>query len=62
MLFSKMNMTFVPPSRKAPGLPEALDAFFIRALQAEPERRPRSAAAFLEEFLAAAGLAPARPA
>jgi tRNA A-37 threonylcarbamoyl transferase component Bud32/tetratricopeptide (TPR) repeat protein len=54
MLFTKMNMVFVPPSGKAPGLPAALDAFFSRALQADPEKRPRTAAAFLEEFLAAA--------
>ena len=55
MLFTKMNMVFMPPSRKAPGLPLALDTFFSRALQADAEQRPRTAAAFLDEFLAAAG-------
>jgi tRNA A-37 threonylcarbamoyl transferase component Bud32 len=58
MLYSKMNMVFTPASRKTPGLPPAVDAFFARALHAEPEQRPRTAAAFLEEFLAAAGETP----
>jgi len=62
MLYSKMNMVFTPLSRKAPGLPPALDDFFARALHADPERRPRTAAAFLEEFLAAAGETPRRSA
>jgi tRNA A-37 threonylcarbamoyl transferase component Bud32 len=62
MLYSKMNMVFTPASRKTPGLPPAVDAFFARALQADPEKRPRTAAAFLEEFLAAAGETPRRSA
>ncbi|MBI5239617.1 MAG: protein kinase [Elusimicrobia bacterium] len=55
MLYSKMNMVFTPASRKTPGLPPAVDGFFARALHADPEKRPRTAAAFLAEFLAAAG-------
>ncbi|MCX5797560.1 MAG: serine/threonine-protein kinase [Elusimicrobia bacterium] len=55
MLYTKMNMVFTPPSRKAPGLPPALDAFFARALQADPEKRPRTAAEFLSEFTQAIG-------
>jgi hypothetical protein len=62
MLFTKMNMVFVAPSRKAPGLPPTLDAFFARALQADPEKRPRTAAAFMDEFLAAVAEAPGRAA
>ncbi|MDD5629982.1 MAG: serine/threonine-protein kinase, partial [Elusimicrobia bacterium] len=55
MLYTKMNMVFTPPSRKAPGLPAELDAFFARALQADPEKRPRTAAEFLAEFTKAIG-------
>jgi tetratricopeptide (TPR) repeat protein len=62
MLFSKLNMRFVPASVKAPDLPPALDGFFAAALHCDPERRPRTAAAFLAAFESAAGEAPARPA
>ena len=58
MLYSKMNMRFERITAKAGDLPPALDDFFALALHCEPEKRQRSASAFLAAFEAAAGLAP----
>ncbi|MFA6029344.1 MAG: serine/threonine-protein kinase [Elusimicrobiota bacterium] len=56
MLFNKMNALYEPPTRRVPGLPPGLDAFFIAALNPDPEKRPHTAAEFLAAFESAAGL------
>lgn len=50
MLLNKMNMAFEPPSRSVPSLPPGVDAFFARMFQADPERRPRTAAEAADAF------------
>ena len=49
MLLNKINMSFVPASRAAAGLPEAVDAVFAKGFQAQPEARYRTP----DEFVAA---------
>ncbi|MBI5624032.1 MAG: protein kinase [Elusimicrobia bacterium] len=56
MLVRKREMRFEPVSKKVPGLAAALDLFFGRALQGDPEKRPVTAAEFESEFRIAAGL------
>ena len=53
MLLNKMNMSFEPPSRSVPSLPPGVDAFFARMFQADPERRPPTAAQAADAFDAA---------
>jgi len=60
MLLQKMKMEYAPVSGKAAGLSQALDAFFAKALHADPEKRHRSSAEFVRDFDAAAGLTPPR--
>jgi len=45
------------PSSRVPGLPPAFDAWFLRALERDPERRYASVAELAEALAAAAGLA-----
>ena len=49
MLMNKINMSYVPPSRNIAGLPDALDEVFLKAFQADPDRRYRTP----QEFVAA---------
>ena len=49
MLMNKVNMTYVPISNIAPGLPPGVDDIFARALQVDPDKRFHSS----REFLAA---------
>jgi len=49
MLMNKINMSYIPPSRNIAGLPEALDEVFLKAFQADPDRRYRTP----QEFVAA---------
>jgi len=58
VLLDKTAMRFEPASRRAEGLGPGVDAFFLRALQSDPEKRPRTAAEFASAFEAAAGLTP----
>jgi serine/threonine-protein kinase len=47
-LAQKREMSFAPPSKAAPGLPERLDGVLARALQADPKLRFHSAAEFAQ--------------
>jgi serine/threonine-protein kinase len=49
LLLNKMRMNYIPASRRSPHLPAGLDAFFEKALNPDPGRRPASA----EEFFSA---------
>jgi len=60
MLMNKINMSFVPPSRATAGLPEALDAAFARAFEADPDRRFRTPQEFASTLEAAVGAPPPR--
>ncbi|MBI5247193.1 MAG: protein kinase [Elusimicrobia bacterium] len=51
MLMNKINMSYIPPSRATAGLPESLDEVFLKAFQADPEKRYRTP----QEFVAALG-------
>ena len=51
MLMNKINMSYIPPSRAVAGLPESLDEVFLKAFQADPEKRYRTP----QEFVAALG-------
>ncbi|MBI5247195.1 MAG: protein kinase, partial [Elusimicrobia bacterium] len=51
MLMNKINMSYIPPSRAIAGLPESLDEVFLKAFQADPEKRYRTP----QEFVAALG-------
>jgi eukaryotic-like serine/threonine-protein kinase len=62
MLMNKINMSFVAPSRAAAGLPEALDAVFAKAFQADPEKRHRTPVEFAADLEAALGGARAKTA
>jgi serine/threonine-protein kinase len=42
----KLRREFMPATQAAPGLPAAVDAFFSRALDPDPTKRPADAAAF----------------
>jgi len=55
MLMNKINMSYIPPSRNIAGLPEALDEVFLKAFQADPERRYRAPLEFVAELEAALG-------
>jgi serine/threonine protein kinase len=55
MLMNKINMSYIPPSRAIAGLPEALDEVFLKAFQADPERRYRAPLEFVTALAAAAG-------
>jgi serine/threonine protein kinase len=48
MLMNKINMSFVAPSRAAAGLPETLDEVFVRAFQADPDKRFRTPQEFAD--------------
>jgi tetratricopeptide (TPR) repeat protein len=48
ILLNKINMKFVAPSRAIAGIPEALDAVFAKAFQADPERRYRTPKEFAD--------------
>jgi len=56
MLMNKINMSCLPPSRAIAGLPESLDAVFLMAFQADPERRYRTPQEFVTALSAAAGI------
>jgi len=60
MLMNKINMSYIPPSRAIAGLPEPLDAVFLRAFQADPDRRYRTPQEFVAAFETAAGGARAK--
>jgi tetratricopeptide (TPR) repeat protein len=55
MLMNKINMSYIPPARAIAGLPEALDAVFLKAFQADPEQRYRTPHEFVSALEAAAG-------
>jgi serine/threonine-protein kinase len=55
LLMNKVNMNYVPVSRVTPGLPEGIDDVLARALQADPDKRFKSAK---EMFLALNDLVP----
>jgi hypothetical protein len=57
MLMNKINMSYIPPSRAIAGLPEALDEVFLKAFQADPDRRYRTPQDFVTALEAAAGCA-----
>jgi serine/threonine-protein kinase len=42
MLLNKLNGKFIPPSRRAPHVPAALDAVIARALDPDPDKRYRT--------------------
>jgi hypothetical protein len=48
MLMNKMNMSYVAPSRAIAGLPEALDGVFVKAFQADPDKRHRTPKEFAD--------------
>jgi tetratricopeptide (TPR) repeat protein/tRNA A-37 threonylcarbamoyl transferase component Bud32 len=48
MLLNKINMSYVPPSRETAGLPASLDEVFVKAFQADPERRFRTPQEFAD--------------
>jgi tetratricopeptide (TPR) repeat protein/tRNA A-37 threonylcarbamoyl transferase component Bud32 len=48
MLMNKLRMSYVPPSRAIAGLPEALDAVYAKAFQADPDRRCRTPKEFAD--------------
>ncbi|MCM2303483.1 MAG: serine/threonine protein kinase, partial [Elusimicrobia bacterium] len=52
---NKINMSYIPPSRAIAGLPEPLDEVFLKAFQADPDRRYRTPAEFVTALAAAAG-------
>jgi len=54
MLMNKINMSYIPPSRNIAGLPEALDDVFLKAFQADPERRYRTPQEFVTALAGAA--------
>ncbi len=57
MLMNKINMSYVAPSRAIAGLPDALDEVFVKAFQADPDKRyrtPKEFADALESALPAA--------
>ncbi len=62
MLMNKINMRYIPPSRNIAGLPEALDEVFLKAFQADPERRYPSPQEFVVALAAAAAVARPNPA
>ncbi len=53
MLMNKINMSYIPPSRNIAGLPEALDEVFLKAFQADPDRRYRTPQEFVTALAAA---------
>jgi tetratricopeptide (TPR) repeat protein/predicted Ser/Thr protein kinase len=55
MLMNKINMSYIPPARAIAGLPEALDEVFLKAFQADPDRRYRTPQEFVVALEAAAG-------
>ncbi|MBI2385099.1 MAG: protein kinase [Elusimicrobia bacterium] len=55
MLMNKINMSYIPPSRAIAGLPEALDDVFLKAFQADPDRRYRTPLEFATALSDAAG-------
>jgi serine/threonine-protein kinase len=55
MLMNKINMSYVPPSRAIAGLPETLDAVFMKAFQALPENRYRTPQEFADALESALG-------
>jgi len=55
MLMNKINMSYIPPSRAIAGLPEALDEVFVKAFQADPDRRYRTPLEFVTALSDAAG-------
>ena len=55
MLMNKINMSYIPPSRAIAGLPEALDEVFMKAFQADPDRRYRTPLEFVTALSDAAG-------
>ncbi|MCX5795484.1 MAG: protein kinase [Elusimicrobia bacterium] len=62
-LDAKLQRRYEPVTSRLQSLPPALDGFFARALDPDPTRRHRDAAAFAAEFASAcAGAAAARPA
>ncbi|HEX4047003.1 MAG TPA: protein kinase, partial [Elusimicrobiota bacterium] len=60
MLMNKINMSYVAPSRAIAGLPGTLDEVFVKAFQADPDKRYRTPQEFadaLESALPSAALA-----
>ena len=53
MLMNKINMSYVAPSRATAGVPEALDAVFTKAFQADPDQRYRTPKEFADALEAA---------
>ncbi|MFA6317986.1 MAG: protein kinase [Elusimicrobiota bacterium] len=54
MLLNKMNMSFVPATKAAPGLAPAMDAVFAKAFAADPEKRYSCAGELMKAVEAAA--------
>jgi serine/threonine-protein kinase len=55
ILVRQMSVTPPPLRTHVPGIPAALDAAIMRALEKDPARRPRTAFAFAESLAAALG-------
>jgi len=60
MLMNKINMSYIPPSRAIVGLPESLDEVFLKAFQADPDRRHRTPKEFTDALEASLGGARSR--
>ena len=56
----KLRGEFSPATTVNPSLPSGIDAFFARALNPDPTKRPADAAAFAEEFGRALDATPSR--
>jgi serine/threonine protein kinase len=54
MLMNKINMSYIPPSRAIAGLAESFDDVFLKAFQADPDRRYRTPQEFVAAFAASA--------
>jgi len=59
MLLCKMNKTYAPASRTAPGLPPGFDEFMARALEPDPAKRLHSPGEFLLGLEALSSRSPA---
>lgn len=57
-LAGALQLPIPPPSKYAPGLPDALDALVLSLLQHEPRSRPESAAEVMERLTTLADLEP----
>jgi serine/threonine-protein kinase len=55
ILVRQISFTPPPPRTHAPGIPAALDAAIMRALEKDPAKRPQTALAFAESLASALG-------